>query len=161
MTDSPQQSNPPTLKHYKILIVEDDDQLQKSYNKLFTSEGFRVFQALNGQQGLDLARTEMPQIILLDIMLPGGLNGFDVLEQLKKDRDLYNIPVVMLTNLDGERESALAIGATAYLVKANTSIEELTQKVKDCLKLGPEVLPTVQGIPNHIGTQDCPTGDCF
>lgn len=114
----------------KILMIEDDEQLQQSYQKLFTAEGFQVFQGFTGEQGIQLAKQEKPDIILLDIMLKGGINGFDVLERLKKDRDLFNIPVLMLTNLDSERKLALSIGAVDYLVKANTSIDVLLEKVK-------------------------------
>lgn len=120
----------PTAKR-KILMIEDDQQLQQSYQKLFTVEGYEVFQAFTGEQGLQLAKEKKPDIILLDIMLQGGVNGFDVLEQLKKDRDLFNIPVLMLTNLDSERKLALSIGAVDYLVKANTSIDVLLEKVKN------------------------------
>lgn len=116
--------------NHKILLVEDDEGLQASYLKLFTAEGYQVFQGFTGEQGLQLAKEHHPDIVLLDIMLKGGTNGFDVLEQLKKDRDLFNIPVLMLTNLDSERKLALSIGAVDYLVKANTSIDTLLEKVK-------------------------------
>lgn len=116
---------------YKILMIEDDENLQQNYQKLFTAEGFEVFQGYTGDQGVQLAREHHPDIILLDIMLKGGSNGFDVLEQLKKDRDLFNIPVLMLTNLDSERKLALSIGAVDYLVKANTSIDLLLEKVRN------------------------------
>lgn len=121
----------PTTEGKKILLVEDDEQLQASYLKLFTAEKYQVFQAFTGEQGLELAKANMPDIILLDIMLKGGINGFDVLENLKKNRDLFNIPVLMLTNLDSERKLALSIGAVDYLVKANTSIDILLDKVRN------------------------------
>jgi len=120
-----------TAQIHKILLMEDDEQLQQSYHRLFTTEGYQIFQAFTGEQGLQIAKQEKPDIILLDIMLKGGINGFDVLEQLKKDRDLFNIPVLMLTNLDSERKLALSIGAVDYLVKANTSIDILLEKVKN------------------------------
>lgn len=122
--------NPANANH-KILLIEDDEQLQQSYQKLFSAEGFQVYQGYTGDQGIQLAKQERPDIILLDIMLKGGVNGFDVLERLKKDRDLFNIPVLMLTNLDSERKLALSIGAVDYLVKANTSIDLLLEKVKN------------------------------
>lgn len=119
----------------KILLVEDDEQLQSSYLKLFQAEKYEVIQAFSGDEGLEKAVSTKPDIILLDIMLKGGTNGFDVLENLKKNRDLFNIPVLMLTNLDSERKLALSIGAVDYLVKANTSIDVLLEKVRNYIDL--------------------------
>jgi DNA-binding response OmpR family regulator len=150
-------------KKLKILIVEDDDQLQKSYEKLFSAEGFQVIQAFTATQGIELAHSEVPNLILLDIMLPGGSNGFDVLEQIKRDRDLFNIPVIMLTNLDSERQSALSIGAADYLIKANTSIEDLLKKAKDCLDEAQTALSSISSLPNHFPGKktEPPNSDVF
>ena len=73
-------------------------------------------------------------VILLDVMLPGGMNGFDVLEQLKKNSVSQTIPVFMLTNLDSEEKVAKTIGAKGYIVKANTSKNEIVKLVMDCLQ---------------------------
>src|SRR3989338_11406914 len=109
----------------KILIIEDDQLLQDIYSKKFAEENFEVFQSIDGTTGLMLARTRQPGLIILDIMLPGGLNGFDVLEMLKRDEVFKKIPVLILTNLDSEEKVARRIGAVEYIVKANTSIEEV------------------------------------
>lgn len=114
----------------KILVVEDEAELQQIYLERLSQDGYKVLQAFDGKQGLALAKSEKPNLILLDIMLPGGMNGFDVLEQIKIDRDLFNIPVLMLTNLDTERQTALSIGAVDYIVKAESSIDSVMQKVK-------------------------------
>src|SRR5258708_48782 len=114
----------------KILIVEDDEQVSKLYQESLTNEGFKVTIAATGGQGLTLLKTDKPDLVILDIMLPGGMNGFDVLEQMKKDIDLKNIPVLVLTNLDSERKVALEIGAADYLVKAHTAIDQVVAKVK-------------------------------
>jgi two-component system, sensor histidine kinase and response regulator len=117
----------------KILIVEDDNALQMIYQNKFKLEGFEVIQAFNGQQGLSLAREKLPDIMLLDVMLPSGMNGFDLLEQLKREENLKNIPVIVFTNLDSERNVAISMGAVDYIVKANTSIDDLVIKVKSHL----------------------------
>lgn len=117
----------------KILIVEDDLHLQVIYQESLKPLGAEVLLAITGQQGLQMAKEHKPDLVILDIMLPLGLNGFDVLEQLKRDPELKNIPVVVLTNLDSERKTALDIGAVDYLVKANTSIQDVVTCVKQLL----------------------------
>jgi DNA-binding response OmpR family regulator len=117
-----------------ILIIEDDHSLQSIYSEKFTQEGFVVRQGFTGQQGLTLAHSEKPDIILLDVMLPEGMNGFDVMEQLKRDVVLATVPVIVFTNLDSEMNVAKSMGAVDYVVKANTSIDDLVKKVKSYLK---------------------------
>ncbi len=117
----------------KILIIEDDLHLQSIYKESFGPLGVEILVATTGTQGLQIAREHHPDLIILDIMLPSGLNGFDVLEQLKRDEGLKAIPVVVLTNLDSERKTALDIGAVDYLVKANTSIQNVVARVKGLL----------------------------
>jgi len=121
----------------KILVIEDEAQAQKIYAELLTEAGYTVLQALTAQEGLELAKTQIPNLILLDIMLPGGMNGFDVLEALKRDDKLKAIPVVVLTNLDKEKQTSLTIGAADYLVKANSSVDEVVAKIKEHLPLQP------------------------
>jgi len=117
-----------------ILIIEEDQSLLKAYREMFKPEEFSVVQATTGQEGLTLVGSEKPDVILLDIMLPGGMNGFDVLEQLESNPLTRNIPVIVLTNLDSEEKVAKSIGATDYLVKANTTKDEIIKLVMDCLK---------------------------
>ncbi len=118
----------------KVLIIEDDNLIQQIYKEALTSEGFEVIQAFLGKEGLSMATSEKPALIILDAMLPYGMNGFDVLEKLKKDINLADIPVLMLTNLDSEEKTALSIGASEYIIKANTSISQVIEKVKQHIK---------------------------
>ena len=117
----------------KILIIEDDDILLGMYSQRLKSENYEILQAREGKTGLGIAQSSKPDLILLDVMLPGGMNGFDVLEDLKRSEASKNIPVIVLTNLDSEEKAAIAIGANAYLVKVNTKIEQLVEKVKEIL----------------------------
>lgn len=80
-----------------------------------------------------MVEQELPDLVLLDIMLPGGLNGFDVLEQMKREETLRKIPVVILTNLDTEEKTSKLIGADDYIIKANTSLAEIVAKIKSKL----------------------------
>lgn len=122
----------------KILIVEDDEFLANIYQTKFEIEGFKVFTAGDGEQGLKLACSKAPEIILLDILLP-KLDGFAVLEQLKKDPATKNIPVILLTNL-GQKEDVqkgLKMGAVDYLIKAHFKPSETVDKVKKVLSCAP------------------------
>lgn len=118
----------------KILIIDDDASLQEIYRDKLTAEGFEVSQAFEGKEGLRLVRTREPNLIVLDIMLPGGMNGFDILEELKRSVIWKNIPVLILTNLENEGKVAKTIGANRYLVKADTTFEEVIKHVKELVK---------------------------
>lgn len=118
----------------KILVIEEDASLFKAYQEMFKPKGISVVGATTGQEGLTLVQSEKPDVILLDIMLPGDMNGFDVLEQLKRNSATQQIPVIVLTNLDSEEKTAKTIGATDYLVKANTTKDEIIKLVTDRLQ---------------------------
>jgi CRP/FNR family transcriptional regulator, polysaccharide utilization system transcription regulator len=114
----------------KILVIEDDHELQNDYKDVLESENFEVGQAYTGKEGVRMVSTFSPDLILLDIMLPQGLNGFDVLEIIKKNGSTQNIPVIILTNLDTEEKQARQIGAVDYIVKASSSIDQVVAKIK-------------------------------
>src|SRR4030042_5905396 len=118
----------------KILIVEDDPLISRLYEKIFSFERYEISLAKDGQEGLDKARLEKPTLILLDIMMP-KLNGLQVLERLKADPETKGIPVVMLTNLSGEKdaETALSKGAVKYIVKSEHEPKEVADMDKGLL----------------------------
>jgi two-component system phosphate regulon response regulator PhoB len=118
----------------KILLIDDDTDTQKIYSEKLGSEGFEVVGKMTGNEGLAYAKTTKPDLVLLDIMLPGSLNGFDVLESFKKDDELKKIPVLILTNIGGQEKPALEIGADDYIVKANTDLNQIVEKVKSFTK---------------------------
>ncbi len=121
----------------KILVIEDDMSLIRAYQEMFKAPDFSVVGTTTGEEGLTRVQSEKPDLILLDIMLPGGMNGFDVLEQLEASPVTKQIPVIVLTNLDSEEKVSKTIGAANYLVKANTTKEEIVKIVKERLKLPP------------------------
>lgn len=120
----------------KILIVEDDAILQKSLKEYLSSEGFEIMCASDGEEGVQKAVSEKPDLILLDIILPKK-DGYEVLQEVKANPEISYIPVVLLTNLDGiaDVEKALELGATTYLVKADYKLEEVTEKIKEILNM--------------------------
>ena len=118
----------------QILILEDDMKLQQMYQEYLTPEGFQLVLTETVEEALHQLKSFHPDLIMLDIMVPGGKNGFDFLEEIKRDEKLKTIPVWVMTNLDSERKTALSIGAADYIVKANTPIEEVVKKIKAYLK---------------------------
>lgn len=117
-----------------ILIIEDDQTLQKVYSEVLKQNGHVVTVAGNGPEGMRLFPNQQIDLVLLDIMLPGGMNGFDILSQLKRDDTLKNIPVIVLTNLDSEKQTAKDYGAVDCLFKANMELPALLAAVNSHLK---------------------------
>lgn len=117
-----------------ILFIEDESALQKTIGEMLRQEGYEVVSALDGEVGLRLAQQKIPDLILLDLVLP-KLHGFEVLKRLKEDSETKNIPVVVLTNLEGieDVDKAIELGAQSYLVKAQYEAKELIEKVKKIL----------------------------
>lgn len=117
-----------------ILFVEDEYALQKTFGDILEKEGYKMVLVSDGESGLRLARSIKPDLILLDLILP-KMHGLAVLEQLKKDAETQNIPVVILTNLEGMEEinKALELGAKAYLIKTNYGLKEVIEKIKKAL----------------------------
>jgi len=118
----------------KILFVEDERALQKTFQDLLKQEGYDVISALDGEEGLKLLKSEKPDLVLLDIILPKR-GGLDVLREIKKNEETKEIPVIVLTNLEELKqvEEALKLGAKTYLVKANYTLEEVIGKIKKTL----------------------------
>src|SRR3989338_3891797 len=118
----------------KILVVEDEISLQKAMMDVLTLNGYEAIGAGDGEEGLQRAKSDNPDLILLDIILP-KMNGFDVLKELKASDATKAIPVIVLTNLEGsgDIEQALSLGATTYLVKTNYELDDIVKCVRDAL----------------------------
>ncbi|MCJ7786605.1 response regulator [Patescibacteria group bacterium] len=114
--------------------MEDESALQKTFGEILSQEGYEMIPALDGETGLEMAKTKKPDLILLDLILP-KVHGFDVLKQLKEDPGTKGIPVIILTNLEGigDVDKAIGLGATTYLVKAKYTLEEVLEKIKKAL----------------------------
>ena len=115
-----------------ILIVEDEDDLRKGLEINLAKEGWRVAQAADGETGMNLALKDRPDLIILDVMLP-GMNGFDVCRELR--RRGFDAPIIMLTAKSEEidRVVGLEIGADDYVTKP-FSVRELIARVRVCLR---------------------------
>lgn len=119
---------------HKILIVEDDITLLRLLAVKFDEKGFTVLEAKNGEEGLNLAIIEHPDIILLDIVMP-VMDGMSMLTELRKDSWGKNADVIILSNLSdaGRVSEALKNQVYDFLVKTDWTLEDLVKKVKEKL----------------------------
>lgn len=118
----------------QILFIEDESALQKTVGATLIQEGFEVLSALDGEIGIRLAKEKIPDLVLVDLVLPKK-DGFEVLEELKKADETKNIPVIVLTNIEDMKgiQKAIDLGATTYLVKSNYRLDEIVEKIKGVL----------------------------
>ncbi|MBU1558071.1 response regulator, partial [Patescibacteria group bacterium] len=119
-------------KKLKIILIEDDVILSRVIGEELGEAGFDVVFAFEGSEGLILSESQKPDLVLLDLMLP-GMNGLDILKKFKKDPSVKNIPIIILTMLGNESDikKGLELGAEDYIVKSQNAIGEIVDKVKD------------------------------
>ena len=120
----------------KILVIEDEKTLRFLATKILAEEGFDVDEAIDGEQGIEKAKKNKPDLILLDLRLP-GINGFDVLTEIKKDANLESTKVIILSNLGQkeEIEKGMRLGAVDYMIKAHFTLDEIVNRVKRVLDI--------------------------
>lgn len=115
-----------------ILLIEDDEFLSNLITKKIKDYGYNIETAMDGDKGWNAVKKKKPDLVLLDIIMP-GMDGFKVLENIKKskDKEIANIPVLMLTNLGEHKnaEKARKIGAEDYILKATFSTDDILKKV--------------------------------
>lgn len=117
-----------------LLIIEDDKYLRDLIARKLTQAGFIMLEAINGETGLQIMREKKPQLIILDILLP-GMNGFDILRRMQTDPVLSLIPVIVLSNF-GQQDDidlALHLGAKDFLIKTHVTPAEVVAKIKEAL----------------------------
>jgi DNA-binding response OmpR family regulator len=118
----------------KILVVEDDKFLREMISRKLEKEGYDVYQAIDGEKGEEKIKEVKPDIVLLDLILP-GIDGFEVLERVKKDPEVAEIPIIILSNLGqkSEVERGLNLGAVDFLIKAHFTPAEIVRKIKEII----------------------------
>ena len=119
----------------EILVVEDDKFLRDLMLQKLQKEGFTPFEAMDGEEGLRVIGEKKPDLVLLDLILP-GLDGFEILRRLKADPATAATPVIVLSNL-GQKEDmdrAMSAGAEDFMVKAHFTPGEIIAKIKSVLK---------------------------
>lgn len=121
----------------KILVVEDNQDNREMVVKVLKFNGYQVIEAVDGEEAIEKAKAENPDLILLDIYLP-KMDGYEATRRLKGDRDLRNIPVIALTAhaMKGNREEALAAGCDGYIPKP-IDVRELPKQIEHFLRPNP------------------------
>jgi DNA-binding response OmpR family regulator len=117
----------------KILIIDDEQDLVKGLQIILKAKGFKVLAAFDGVIGVQIAHKERPDLIVLDVMMP-GMNGYKVCENLKQSSETWDIPIIFLTAKDQIQDEKLAYdkGATYYIKKPFES-KELINKIEEIL----------------------------
>ncbi len=126
---------PANSKGKLILVAEDDTFYAKIYQSKLSAEGFEVALAANGDQVMEFIASRMPDILLLDLIMPEK-DGFQTLEELRNNEKTKNLKVIVLSNLGQEEDikKAKAYGVLDYIVKTDISIQDLVKVIKDSLQ---------------------------
>ncbi|MBP7006511.1 MAG: response regulator [Candidatus Pacebacteria bacterium] len=143
-----------------LFLAEDDPLMSRMYERAFSSSGFDLKVAFDGDEAINLLKSmdPKPTVAMLDIMMPKK-SGYDVLRSIKADPVLKNIPVILLTNLAGQKdaEKGLELGAVLYLIKSQYSPKEIVDKVKEIVasySRQPEGVPDVKVEVKDIKPED-------
>ena len=133
----------------QILIIEDEPDIQELLSFNLDNNGYKVYTASNGEKGLEVARKELPDLILLDLMLP-GIHGLDVCRIIKSDQETSGISIIMLTALGQEEDiiKGLETGADDYVTKP-FSLQVLEARIKSVLRRVPENVENTKTIKIH------------
>lgn len=125
----------PAGDHKKVVWVEDDKLIGSILAKKLSSSGFDLFHAKNGEEAMTALKTIVPDVIALDLMLP-GMSGFDILTAARQDERLKSVPVIILSNLSKQSdiERAKSLGAQKFLVKAAVSLDQIVEEIKGMCK---------------------------
>jgi CheY-like chemotaxis protein len=120
----------------RILVIEDERMVRDALVRKLQTTGFTILEAGDGQEGLNLAQKEKPDLILLDLILP-LMDGITVLEKLRADEATRPIPVIVLSNLsdDATVEESKKKGVYDYLIKTDWTLDDVIAKVKEVLKI--------------------------
>lgn len=126
------------LSGKKVLWVEDDLFLSSLISKKFSSKGCVLEFATTAQAALDSLKKNKPDILLLDVMLPGGVDGYEVLKQIKENADTKSVPVILFSNLSQESdvEKGIKLGAARFIIKATVELDDIITEVQEVLSSG-------------------------
>jgi len=122
------------MEKESILLIEDDKFFRDLVSKKLVESGFDVLMAHDSKEAFEVLEESNPVIIILDLILP-GLDGFEILSLIKKDKKTSGTPVIILSNLGQEEETAKAkaLGAADFMIKVNFTPDEIVAKIKDVL----------------------------
>jgi len=119
----------------KVMWVEDDEFFSSLMTKKLSETGCTLVFTPTGEEAIKIISEEKPDVVILDILLP-GINGFKVLERIRSEEELKNVPVIVLSNLGGQEnfEKAYSLGVKKYLIKTNTNFSEVLEEIEASLR---------------------------
>ncbi len=119
-------------KDFHILIAEDNEDLVMIYSTKLKAEGYDVVTALDGKLAFDRIREQMPDLILLDIIMP-NMDGLEFLRIAQKEESMKDVPIIVMTNLgqDEDRAQCEKLGARKFLLKTELSLDEMSRVVRE------------------------------
>ncbi|MDB4939907.1 MAG: hypothetical protein JWO40_332 [Candidatus Doudnabacteria bacterium] len=122
-------------KKFKVLIVDDEELLVGVYHQGLEFAGYEVESASNGLEAIEKIQRTHPDMILLDLLMP-GMDGFGVLKNIKQNKELKEIPIIVLSNLseDANKSESMRLGAVDFVIKSDISPSQLVDKIKLHLK---------------------------
>lgn len=128
------EASTPDLEHKKILWVEDDQFLNDIIAHKLSKTSYQFFHAIEGEEALKVIHEELPDIIVLDIIL-SGMDGFEILRRIKTDQAISHIPVILLSNLgqESDLERGQELGAVRFLIKATVTPDEIIGEINEVL----------------------------
>ena len=120
----------------KILVIEDEEQIQQILGERLGAEGFEVIKAFDGEEGIKISFEQHPDLIILDLLMP-KVDGIAALEKIRADSWGKSVPVLVLTNLSdvSKMESVVHLQVSGYLVKADWKLEDVVAKIREILHL--------------------------
>lgn len=137
------------VQQKKVLIVEDEDMLAKALEMKLTHDGFAVMTAADGQQGLQAAQSFLPDVLLVDIMMP-VMDGKAMVKQLRQLPQFKTTPVIILTNagtVENMEEAKMGLGISDFLIKSNVNLDEVAAKIRMLLPTTNQQPTTVSPMP--------------
>lgn len=135
----------------KILLVEDDNNLREIYEARLQAEGYTIVSARDGEEALVVAKAEMPDLVISDVMMP-KISGFEMLDILRDTETLRDVKVIMLTALGQAEDQTRAdkLGADRYLVKSQVTLEDIVNVASELLGNAPEAAPAAAPVPETV-----------
>lgn len=127
-------NNESAKRKLKVCVVEDEAMISEIYRAKLEEEDYQVFTAQDGEKGFEVIKRSEPDIALIDIMMPNK-DGIKLIKQLRKDKDLANLPVIILTNNDDQKtvEKTYDLDVAFYLIKSQYQPSDVTRIVKEVL----------------------------
>lgn len=115
-----------------VLVIEDDPTILELYEHAFKAAGFETFLARDGEEGIGLIESKLPDCVILDILMP-KMNGVEVLKKMRENEKTKNTPVLVLTNYDTYRDQVKEYNVSDYIVKADVTLKDIVEKVLSIL----------------------------